>query len=819
MASFGDAYCPSPAQKGAFSSSKHPLLSCCIHYSNAYTISPLSFPGAPQGKLIADPTAFPTVRRDDQVIDSMHGVNIPDPYRWLEDPDSDETKAFVDAQNALSNSFFDQCTSRPKFKSLFEQLFNYERHGLVFRKGNRYYYSHNTGLQAQNVIYTLNSLDDPEPKLFIDPNTLSEDGTVALMQYAFSDDGNYVAMATSSGGSDWRTVTVSKINQETGERTQLPDVLNNVKFTSLSWTHDNLGFFYNSYTPPSTTDAGTETDKNQNQQLRYHIIGQLDQSKDATVLAIPEEPDWMIGSSVSHDGKHLILSVSAGCEPTNRMWIVNLEKDIPKSGEDNGSGGALDFSSFDFHTGTAPLPLNKVIDNFNASWDYIGSNEETGKWVLQTNLNAQRYKLVHGTTGGLDASSSPETWEELIPEHPKDVLQWASRLKGDFMVTCYLKDVKSSLQLRKFSTGEVIKELELPGIGSVGGFSGSRKQSEFFFSFTSFTEPGAQYRVEDPSNPSPVLFRRVSVKFEPEEFETKQVFVPSKNDGTLVPMFLIHRKGKKFTKGDDPVLLYGYGGFNISLEPSFSISRMCWLLAYDGVMAIANLRGGGEYGTGWRDDGSRSKKQNVFDDFISCAEYLHNEKISTPATLAIQGGSNGGLLVAACINQRPDLFQVGLAQVGVLDGIRFKRFTIGHAWCTDYGDVDVEEEFGWIVKWSPLHNVTVPVQGNTDDDSTGQYPAILLTTGSHDDRVVPLHTHKFLAQLQYVLGNGGQRNPLLARVEVRAGHGAGKPTKKIIEETSDMLSFAAEVMGAEWKYNGPLEIKSEEEDAGKAAAA
>ncbi|KAG7670094.1 putative Prolyl endopeptidase [Nannochloris sp. 'desiccata'] len=798
MASFGDAYIPTPAQKGA-----------------------------PQGKLIADPTLFPAIRRDEEVIDVLHGVNIPDPYRWLEDPDSEETKSFVDAQNALSTSFFDQCQTRSKFKSLFEQLYNYERYGLVFRKGNRYYYSHNTGLQAQNVIYTLNSLEDPEPKLFIDPNTLSEDGTVALMQYAFSDDGNYVAMATSSGGSDWRTVTVSKINQETGERTELADVLQHVKFTSLSWTHDNLGFFYNSYTPPSTTDAGTETDKNQNQQLRYHIVGQ-DQSKDATVLAIPEQPDWMIGSSISHDGKHLILSVSAGCEPTNRLWIVNLEKDIPRN-----SDSALDFSKLDFHTGSARLPLVKVIDNFNASWDYIGSNEDTGEWVLQTNLNAPRYKLVHGAIATIASSSSssssssseisPESWAELIPEHPKDVLQWASRLKGDFMVCCYMKDVKSSLQLRKFSTGEIIKELQLPGIGSVGGFSGSRKFSEFFFSFTGFTEPGAQYRVEDPENPTPVLFRRVSVKFQPEEFETKQVFVPSKNDGTLVPMFLIHRNGKEFTNGDQkdtsPVLLYGYGGFNISLEPSFSISRMCWLLAYDGVMAIANLRGGGEYGTTWRDDGSRSKKQNVFDDFISCAEYLHDQKISNPSTLAIQGGSNGGLLVAACINQRPDLFQVGLAQVGVLDGLRFKRFTIGHAWCTDYGDVDIEDEFEWILKWSPLHNVTVPVQGT--EGSTKQYPAILLTTGSHDDRVVPLHTHKFLAQLQYVLGNGSglQSNPLLARVEVRAGHGAGKPTKKIIEETSDMLSFTAEVIGAEWKYNGPLKIcEEEEEDAGKAAA-
>ena len=740
-----------------------------------------------------DPSQYPNVRRDDQVIDQLHGVSIPDPYRWLEDPDSEETKAFVDAQNKLTGSVLEQCSSRSNFKELFEELYNYERFGVPFRKGDRYYYSHNTGLQAQNVIYTLNSLDDPEPKIFIDPNKLSEDGTVALMQYAFSDNGNLVAMTFSSGGSDWRTVTVSKIDPATGERTELPDHLEHVKFSSLAWTHDNLGFFYNSYDAPETTDAGTETGKNENQQLRYHVLGRP-QSEDPTVLAVPDEPEWMIGSSISHDGKHLLLSIAAGCEPTNRLWIVNLEN-VPRDAE-----GALDFSSFDFHKGSTPLPTSKLVDNFDASWDYVGSTDQ-GEWTLQTNLNAPRYKLVRGNpTNG----TAPETWPEMISEHPKDVLQWASRLKGDAMVTCYLKDVKSTLQLRNFSSGDVIKELSLPGIGSVGGFSGSRKFTEFFYSFTGFTEPGAQYRcVADAEDITPVLFRRVATKFNPDNFETRQVFVPSK-DGTKSPMFLIHRKGRKFT-GDAATLLYGYGGFNISLEPSFSVARLCWLLAFDGVMAIANIRGGGEYGIEWRNAGSLGNKQNVFDDFIACAEYLHEEKISSPATLAIQGGSNGGLLVAACVNQRPDLFACGLAQVGVMDMLRFKLFTIGHAWCTDYGDVDNEEHFNWIIQYSPLHNVAVPSGG------TKQYPAVLLTTGDHDDRVVPLHTHKLLAQLQHVFtsenGDGEtsasslQRNPLLARVEVRAGHGAGKPTKKIIEEASDMFGFAAGVMGAEWKYS------------------
>ena len=478
---------------------------------------------------------------------------------------------------------------------------------------------------------------------------------------------------------------------------------------------------------------------------------------------------------------------------------------IPTKCKTESDGAAhLDFSSFDFHTGTAPLPVHKVVDNFNAAWQYVSSDSavDGGAWTLMTNLNAPRYKLVRGdVTGDGDIIiSSPEEWPEVIAEHPKNVLQWVSRLKGDSLVACYLEDVKSVLQLRKFSTGEVVKELPLPGIGSVAGFSGDHKYSEFFFSFTGFTEPGAQYHciADDDEDPTPQLFRRITTKFDPDAFETRQVFVPSK-DGTLVPMFLVHRKGKVFN-GDAATLLYGYGGFNISLEPSFSISRVCWLLAYDGVYAVANCRGGGEYGITWRNDGSLAKKQNVFDDFISCAEYLHAEKISSPATLAIQGGSNGGLLVAACVNQRPDLFAVGIAQVGVLDCLRFKLFTIGHAWISDYGNVDTEEDFNWIVKWSPLHNVAPPANG-------GQYPAILLTTGDHDDRVVPLHTHKLLAQMQYVLSGGKgsvQRNPLLARVEVRAGHGAGKPTAKVIAEAADMFSFAAEVMGAEWKFQGEL---------------
>lgn len=719
-------------------------------------------------------------------------MRIPDPYRWLEDPDAEETKAFVDAQNELTQSVLQKCPIRDNFKALFHDLYDYEKFGVPFRRGQRYYYSYNTGLQAQNVLYTLGNrvgtLTD-EPKLFFDPNTLSDDGTVALMGYSFSESGTLVAMSFSSGGSDWRTVSVSRVDQATGERTPLEDNLTNLKFTSIAWTHDEKGFFYNWYAPPDTADQGTETNKNENQQLRYHVLGQP-QEQDVTVLAIPEQPEWMIGAQVTHDGRFLILSISSGCEPVNKLWAVDLET-VPRD-----AAGALDFSRLDFHKGAEKLPIVKVVDDFRAAWDYIGS-DEAGRWTLMTNLNAPRYKIVRADVlQSTAAGTPPDDWTEVLAEHPKDVLQWACRLAGDAMVLCYLKDVKSELQLRSFASGELTRELPLPGIGSVGGFSGNHKSSEFFFSFVGFTEPGAQYR-SDAADPhaEPTLVRRISTKFDPDAFETKQVFVTSV-DGTKVPMFVVHRKGLTLD-GTNPTLLYGYGGFNVSLEPSFSVARMAWLLAYDGVVAVANLRGGGEYGIEWRNAGSLGNKQRVFEDFQSCAEYLHANGYSTPATTVIQGGSNGGLLVAACVNQRPDLFVCGLAQVGVMDMLRFAKFTIGHAWITDYGDVNKEEHFKWILPYSPLHNVAQPEGG------TQQYPAMLLTTGSHDDRVVPLHTHKLLATLQHVLCQEGspQSNPILARIETRAGHGAGKPTAKIIEETSDMLSFAATAAGAEWKHN------------------
>lgn len=720
------------------------------------------------------------------MVDNLHGTLIPDPYRWLEDPDSDETKHFVAAQNELTQSVLARCESREEFKQLFTKLYDYERFSVPSRKGDRYYFSRNTGLQAQSVLFSQAHLDE-EPTLLLDPNTLSDDGTVALMGRSFSEDGKLMAYSLSSGGSDWRTIHLLEIDQSTGIHTKHSDILENVKFSGMTWTHDNLGFFYNRYEAPKTSDAGTETDSTVNQRVAYHRVGRP-QEEDTDILSIEDQPEWMMGTEISHDGKYLIITVSSGCEPANRVWIVDLDT-IPK----DKTSGCFDFREFDIgkKSSSKALPMKKLVDDFEAQWEYLGNNGSL--WTFQTNYNSPRYRVVRCDIS-TECSNNMSGWREIIPENGgRDVLQWCSLLKGDALVVCWLSNVQSRLEIRDFETGSLRREILLPDVGSVAGFSGDHRLSEFFFSFTGFTEPGAIYRCDaESTDPTPALYKRITTQgFSPDDFCTEQLWTKSK-DGTEIPMFVVHRKGLNMN-GRNPTLLYGYGGFNISLEPGFSVSRVCWLLAYDGVCVVANVRGGGEFGRDWRDAGSLGNKQNVFDDFQACAEYLHGAGYCSPSTLAIQGGSNGGLLVAACANQRPDLYAVVLAQVGVMDMLRFKYMTIGHAWVSDYGNVEMEEDFNWLVKYSPVHNVARP-------SDNGQYPAFFITTGDHDDRVVPLHSHKLTAVLQYVLAKQGvvasQRNPLLTRIETKAGHGAGKPTQKIIEETSDMYAFAAQIMGA-----------------------
>lgn len=750
---------------------------------------PASATGAPAGGLTLLPDEYPKTRRGD-IVDKIHGRKIADPYRWLEDPESEETKAFVDAQNKVTQSVLAQCHSQDKFKALMQQLYDYPRYSTPSRHGERYYYSHNTGLQAQSVVYSQRSLDG-EAVVLIDPNNLSDDGTVALMGSAFSEDGKTYAYSLSSGGSDWRTVKFMSVDQVSGDTTDLPDVLEQVKFSSMAWTHDHRGLFYNKYPKPETRgsgEAGTETDINLRQQLVYHVLG-TPQAEDVVVMAAPEDnPEWMLGAQVTDDGRYLIISVGSGCEPVNRLWYVDLEA-LPR-----GEHGSLALETYDcFKKGHSKFPVVKLVDDFEAQWEVIANEEQS--FTLMTNLNAPRYRIVRAD---LTDPGVPSDWQDVVPQHRKDLLQWGSALKGDTLAVCYLRDVQSALELRSLSSGDLRAVLPLPGIGSVTSFSGRRKDSEYFFTFTGFTEPGAIYRADAQSpEKKPSLYRRIELQcdFKADDFETSQQFYLSK-DGTRIPMFIVHKKGIKLD-GNNPTLLYGYGGFNISLEPSFSVSRLTWILGYNGVYAVANIRGGGEYGIDWRDAGSKARKQNCFDDFVAAAEHLHSQGYSSPKKTAIQGGSNGGLLVAACANQRPDLFAAVLAQVGVMDLLRFHKFTIGHAWTTDFGNPDVKEDFKYILPISPIHNVHQP---SGKDGASRQYPAMLITTGDHDDRVVPLHSHKLTATLQHALcgPDSPQTNPLVTRIEVRAGHGAGKPTAKVIAENAAMFSFAAAAMKAPW---------------------
>eukprot|EP00850_Spirogloea_muscicola_P019505 SM000192S04900 [mRNA] locus=s192:24950:30395:- [translate_table: standard] len=745
--------------------------------------------------------AYPAARRDDGVVEDYHGTKVADPYRWMEDPDAEETKAFVEAQNAVTQAVLASCDTREPFRERMAELYNYPKYGCPYKRGSRYFYFFNAGLQAQSVLYMQLRVPryrppvgcsaarlsvprchleqaslDAEGEVLLDPNLLSEDGTVALSGYAFSEDGAYLAYGLSASGSDWQEIRVLRVH----DKHQEPDHLRWVKFSSMAWTHDHKGFFYNKYPEPTkatTGDAGTETDINLNQKLYYHVLGD-DQAADTLCWEDPDNPKWMFGAELSDDGRYIVMSISEGCDPVNRLYYCDLET-LP------GSAAAW--------KGEGLLPMVKLVDNFGAQYGYV-TNDGTD-FVFHTNKDAPLYKL---TKVSLDA---PESWSDLIAECERDVLEWAYCVRDNVLLTCYLHDVKHILQIRDLGTGNVIKALPLD-VGSVSSATGRKQDSQIFFSFTSFLSPGTIYSCEltDLAVLQPKVFREIKVNgFDASHFETKQVFVTSK-DGTAIPMFVVSRKGIALD-GSHPALLYGYGGFNISLTPSFSVARVVLMRHYGAVVAVANIRGGGEYGEKWHKAGSLANKQNCFDDFQKCAEFLTKEGYTQPSKLCIEGGSNGGLLVAACINERPELYGCAIAHVGVMDMLRFHKFTIGHAWTTDYGCSDKAEEFQWLIKYSPLHNVSRPWELPSGDV---QYPSTMLLTGDHDDRVVPLHTLKLIATLQHELcqvedGAIHQTNPIIVRVDTKAGHGAGRPTQKMIDEVSDVYSFMAKVTGASWQ--------------------
>ncbi len=676
---------------------------------------------------------YPETRKVEQ-IDRYHGIEVSDPYRWLEDPDSEETKAWVEAQNQVTFAYLNEIPERDTIKKRLTQLWDYEKYGIPFKRGDRYFYYKNDGLQNQSVLYVLNSLDD-QPRVLIDPNLLSEDGTVSLSGVAISKDGNLMAYALSSSGSDWKEWQVRNI--ETGE--DLPDRIKWSKFTGAAWTHDHQGFFYGRYDEPN--EQTKHEDVNYYHKLFYHKIG-TDQSEDILVYHRPDQKEWGFSGEVSEDGNYLIISVWLGTDPKNLLFYKEL---------------------------TDPnAEVVELISEFEAEYSFI--NNEGSLFWFQTDLDAPRGRAI-----AIDISNGDR--QEIIPE-TEETLQGVSVLNHQF-VAAYLKDAHSQIKIFNLD-GSLVREVELPGLGSVDGFDGRCTDTETFYSFTSFTAPSTIYRYNMVTGESTV-FRQPEVDYHPADYESQQVFYQSK-DGTRVPMFITHKKGIQLD-GKNPTYLYGYGGFNISLTPSFSVTQLVWM-EHGGILAIPNLRGGGEYGEEWHQGGTKLNKQNVFNDFISAAEWLIANQYTCREKLAIGGGSNGGLLVAACMTQRPDLFAAVLPAVGVLDMLRFHKFTIGWAWCSDYGSPENPEEFKALYAYSPLHNLKPGTA----------YPATLITTADHDDRVVPAHSFKFAAALQ--AAHSGE-SPVLIRIETKAGHGSGKPTTKIIEEVADKWAFLIRVLAIE----------------------
>jgi prolyl oligopeptidase len=676
---------------------------------------------------------YPATRTTNQV-DVYHGVTVADPYRWLEDDNSPETKAWVAAQNRVTFDYLAKISDRDAIKQRLTKLWNFERYGTPFKSGDRYFFGKNNGLQNQSVIYTLRSLDDA-PTVLLDPNTLSPDGTVALAGLAPSNDGNLLAFGLSGSGSDWQEWKVRDVR--TGQ--DLEDHLKWVKFSNASWTKDDHSFYYSRYDEPTETQALTGV--NYFQKLYRHRIG-TSQSEDKLVYHRPDHKDWGFGGEVTDDGRYLIITVSQGTAPQTRVFYQDLSQPDSK--------------------------VVELLNEFDALYDFV-DNDGPVFW-FRTDLDAPRGRLI-----AIDISK-PErmNWRELIPQ-AAETLTGVNALNNSFVAT-YLKDAHS--QVKVFSLdGQPLYELQLPGIGSVGGFGGKRQDTETFYSFTSYTQPGTIYRYDLAKRTSEV-FRTPQVDFDPTDFETKQVFFTSK-DGTRVPMFITHKRGLKLD-GRNPTLLYGYGGFNISITPSFSVANLVWM-EMGGVYAVANLRGGGEYGEDWHQAGMKLRKQNVFDDFIAAGEWLIANHYTSSPKLAIAGGSNGGLLVGACETQRPDLFGACLPAVGVMDMLRFNKFTIGWAWTSDYGSPDNAEEFQALYAYSPLHHIRPGTK----------YPATLITTADHDDRVVPAHSFKFAAALQAAQAGPA---PVLIRIETKAGHGAGKPTTKQIDEAADRLAFLVQAL-------------------------
>jgi prolyl oligopeptidase len=672
--------------------------------------------------------SYPLSKKVDQQ-DNYHGTMVADPYRWLEDANSAETKEWVDAQNKLTQSYLGQIPAREVIKARLTKLWNFERYGVPYKEGGRYFYSRNDGLQNQSVLYTMKTLGDT-PRVLLDPNTLSTDGTVALAGAAVSPDGKLLAYSTAASGSDWNEIKVRAI--ESGKDTE--DHIKWVKFSSTAWNHDGSGFYYSRYDEP--TEATKLAGVNYFQKLYFHKIG-TPQSADMLVYDRPDQKEWGFGAEVTDDGHYLIINGSHGTERKNRVFVKDLGKKDSK--------------------------VVGLLEQFDAAYDFIAN--EGPVFYFRTDKNAPKSRII-----AIDIRKpAPDQWKELVPEAAETLT--SANIINKQLVLNYLTDAHSAVKIFDLK-GKPVRTLDLPGIGSASGFNGKAKDTETFYAYTSFTAPATIYRYDMKSGKSSV-YRQPKVDFDPAAYETRQQFFTSR-DGTKVPMFIVAKKGIKLD-GSNPTYLYGYGGFNASMTPSFSVANLAWL-EMGGVYVMANLRGGGEYGEAWHKAGTKLQKQNVFDDFIGAAEWLVANKVTSPAKLSIGGGSNGGLLVGAAMTQRPDLFAAAIPAVGVMDMLRFQKFTIGWAWTSDYGSSDNPEEFKALVKYSPLHNLK---PGSC-------YPATMVTTADHDDRVVPAHSFKFAAAAQAAQAGA---NPILIRIDTKAGHGAGKPTAKQIEEVADRWGF------------------------------
>ena len=677
---------------------------------------------------------YPETKKASQE-DDYFGTKVADPYRWLENDNSEETKDWVTAENKVTHEYLSSVPFNGKVRKRLEEMWNYAKYSSPFKEGDYYYFYKNDGLQNQSVLYRQRGLNGT-PEIFIDPNTMSKDGTAAIGTPSFSKNKKYAVYLVAQAGSDWQEAHIMNV----ADKKLLNDEVNYIKFSGTSWKGDD-GFYYSRY--PAPDEKNKLTNQNQNHKVYYHKLG-TPQSEDALIYEDKEHPLRTIGAGLSEDEHFLILGKSEGTSGAE-IWVKDM-KNI-SAGND----------------------FKLLIKGFDTEAEFIDNDGD--KLLVRTNADAPNYKVVL-----IDPKNpSKENWKIIIPER-KELLESVGTAGHKLFLT-YLQDASSRVYQTNYN-GNLEREIKLPGIGSAGGFGGNADDKEIFYSYTSFDYPSAIFRYNIATGQTD-LFRKSEVKINADNYQTVQSFFTSK-DGTKVPMFITYKKGLQLN-GNNPVLLYGYGGFNIPLTPGFSISN-AFFLEQGGVSVIVNLRGGNEYGEAWHKAGMLQNKQNVFDDFIAAAQFLIDKKYTNPQKLAIRGGSNGGLLVGAAMTQRPDLFKVAIPQVGVMDMLRYHKFTIGWAWATEYGSSDKKEDFENLYKYSPLHNLKPGVK----------YPATLITTADHDDRVVPAHSFKFAATLQ--ADNDGT-NPTLIRIETKAGHGAGKPTSKQIEEAADIWSFVMYNLG------------------------